>query len=296
MINKRIISCHNSSKKLEKPMIKLFLDSTRLNRPLGFFLLFWPCCWGLSLAKAPTHLYFVFFVGSVLMRSAGCIVNDFFDRDIDKKVHRTQNRPFATDQINFIQMIIFLSVLLAPSLWILFFFLPPVCWVMGIVATLMLTIYPLMKRITFFPQLFLGFTFNIGVLMGWLSAEKEFSFTPFILYGAGILWTLGYDTIYGFQDLKDDMKIGVKSTSIYAQHYPRLFLGIVYGLMMLFILYGLWREYKINDVSLCLYGSIFILLCKQIFLTDFTSQEDCLKSFNLNFWVGFLISSLWIYK
>jgi 4-hydroxybenzoate polyprenyl transferase len=261
-------------------MLKNFIELTRLNRPIGIFLLFWPCCWGLGLAKAPFYLYGVFLIGAVLMRSAGCIVNDFFDRKLDAKVQRTKNRPLASGNVGITEAALYLFGLLLGSLFLLLFFLPPICWGIGVVATIMLIVYPLMKRITFFPQLFLGFTFNIGVLMGWFSSQTEISFSVVILYLAGVLWTLGYDTIYGFQDIEDDIRIGVKSASIYVKDYPRVFLSFTYGLFFLLILY------VIPKYSVLLLAA---LLLKQLFVR-FDSPEDALKNFKLNFWIGFWIT------
>ena len=146
----------------------------------------------------------------------------------------------------------------------------------------MLTLYPLMKRITFFPQLFLGFTFNIGIFMGWFSFQEVLSLDVIILYVAGVLWTLGYDTIYGFQDLEDDIRVGIKSTSIYVKNSPKIFLSIVYILFILLVLFISRQYFGILCAGL--------LLLKQIF-TDLSSPKSALKSFKINFWVGLLV--LW---
>ncbi len=265
---------------MQKNNFQNFIALTRLNRPIGIFLLFWPCCWGLSMAKAPFYFYGVFLLGSILMRSAGCIVNDFFDRKLDALVTRTKNRPLASGQMSSKEAFLYLFGLLSLSLLILIVFLPPLCWIIGVVSVIMLTLYPLMKRITFFPQLFLGFTFNIGVLMGWFAVQNSISLNIIILYFAGILWTLGYDTIYGFQDIEDDMLAGIKSTSIYVKNKPKVFLSVVYGLCLLLLLLLSTQYLPILIIGLLLLAQIF---------TDLNSPKDALKSFKLNFWVGFLI-------
>ncbi len=267
-------------------MMKNFIQITRITRPVGIYLLFLPCCWGLALAKAPLYMYGLFFIGSVLMRSAGCIINDYFDRNFDGKVERTKNRPFATGNLTLKQAIIYLFILLMPSLLILLS-LPQRCWIIGAVAVVMVCVYPLMKRITFFPQLFLGFTFNIGVLMGWFCVNNYISTDIILLYIAGIFWTLGYDTIYGFQDIEDDMKIGLKSTSIYVKNSPKLFLSVVYGLMLFCIFF----IFKKNYLNLIIFLLIFIFLLNQIFV-DIRSSSDCLKKMKSNFWVGVSVAFL----
>ena len=183
--------------------IRNFINVTRLNKPIGFLLLFWPCSWGLSLAlyfekDLNTFLYylFLFFCGSVLMRSAGCVVNDIVDEKIDKKVFRTKNRPIASGALSKFHAWFYVLILCSLAFLVLiqFNFLT-IC--LGIFSMIFAFSYPFMKRFTYWPQLFLGFTFNWGIIMAWAAITNEISYLPILLYIGAIFWTLGYDTIYG---------------------------------------------------------------------------------------------------
>jgi len=222
--------------------MKKYIRLMRLDKPIGIFLLFWPCAWGLALANVDqiNNLLFIkylilFFIGSILMRSAGCVYNDIVDRKIDIKIARTQNRPIATGLISLSSAWILILILVSFSLIILFQFnLKSI--IFGLSSAFLVLLYPFMKRITYWPQLFLGLTFNWGIILGWLVMKNEFSPLPFILYLSAALWTLGYDTIYGLQDVKDDLMAGIKSTSIKFQKKIKPFLFIVYFLSFALIL------------------------------------------------------------
>lgn len=187
----------------------------RLDRPAGWWLLYLPGVWGITLAGQPwpdARLLALFLVGAIVMRAAGCVINDFWDSDIDRKVERTRHRPIASGAISPMQALVFLAVLLSIGLAILL----QLNWAavaLGAVSLVPVVLYPLMKRITWWPQFFLGVTFNWGVLLGHLAAAGTLPLAAFILYLAGIAWTLGYDTIYALQDIADDELIGVKSTA-----------------------------------------------------------------------------------
>ena len=182
--------------------LKLFIQLTRLDKPIGYMLLFWPCLWGLTIAynfENNLNKYFfylaLFFLGSLFMRSAGCIVNDIFDRDFDKKVERTKNRPLASGKISIFLASFFALVLciLAFIVLINFNFLTII---LAIASMPFAFSYPLMKRFTYWPQLFLGITFNYGLLLAWISIHESISLAPILLYFGAIFCTLGYDTIY----------------------------------------------------------------------------------------------------
>ena len=184
---------------------KIFIQLTRLNKPIGFLLLFWPCVWGLTLAyyyDGETILYLkyiiLFFLGSVLMRSAGCIFNDIVDRDFDKKVQRTKERPIASGKISIIGAFIYIVLLCSISLLILLQF-NLLTITLGISSMILAFAYPFMKRITYWPQLFLGLTFNWGIIMGWTSISNSISIEPIILYLAAIFWTLGMTRFMDFK-------------------------------------------------------------------------------------------------
>ena len=217
----------------------LFLELTRLKKPIGYMLLFWPCAWGLTLAydfSNDVNLYIfyllLFFLGSVLMRSAGCIVNDILDRKFDKKVSRTKNRPIASGEISvFLGLIYVLILCLLAFLVLVNFNYFTILIALGSMP--LAFSYPLMKRFTYWPQLFLGVTFNYGLILGWSSIFGEISLIPFVFYLGAIFWTLAYDTIYGFQDIKDDEIIGLKSTSIKFKNIPYKFLILCYSLFFI---------------------------------------------------------------
>jgi 4-hydroxybenzoate polyprenyltransferase len=197
-----------------------FASLLRLNKPIGIFLLFWPCAWSLAMTQwyvVNNYLFIkyliLFFVGSIIMRSAGCVYNDIVDKKIDIKVKRTKKRLIASGKITTKTAWVVILLLLIPALIILFQF-NNFSKILGLSSGLLIITYPFMKRITFWPQLFLGFTFNWGVLLGWSVFFENLTTEIIILYMAGIFWTLGYDTIYALQDRRDDLKIRIKSTAI----------------------------------------------------------------------------------
>ena len=212
--------------------IKLFIELTRIKKPIGYMLLFWPCAWGLSIAydfngELTTYIFYMllFLSGAILMRSAGCIVNDIFDKNFDKKVFRTKNRPIASKKIS-VKKGIFYSFFLCLLAFIVLIQFNYFTILLALGSMPLAFTYPLMKRYTYWPQLFLGITFNYGLILGWTAITDEINLIPLIFYLGAVFWTLGYDTIYGFQDLKDDEIIGLKSTSIKFKQKPNLFLTI----------------------------------------------------------------------
>ena len=275
--------------------INLFLELTRLKRPIGYMLLFWPCSWGLTLAYDFSNnldLYFfylfLFFLGSVLMRSAGCIINDIADKEYDKKVSRTKNRPIASGKISVFSGLIYSSILCLLALLVLINF-NYFTIILAFGSMPLAFSYPLMKRFTYWPQLFLGITFNYGLILGWTSIENQINLFPVILYFGAIFWTLGYDTIYGFQDIKDDEIIGLKSTSIKFKSNPLIFLNTCYSIFYLTILVigylmNLNKFYYI--FSLIVFLQIFFLQIKKL---DINKPESCLKTFKSNNILGLLV-------
>ena len=273
---------------------KTLIQLTRLNKPIGFMLLFWPCAWGLTLAyyyNLDTNLYikylFLFFFGSVLMRSAGCIFNDIVDKDLDKKVERTKNRPIAAKKISIINAFFYVVALCLIALLILLQF-NLLTITLGLGSMFLAFAYPFMKRITYWPQLFLGLTFNWGVIMGWASIMNNISFEPLILYLAAIFWTLGYDTIYGLQDINDDEIVGNKSTSIKFKNNVKFFVGICYALSTFFLL-SLIFMLKINYYSFLF--SLFVIssLAYQMIIFKKNNPLSCLKAFKFNNITGFSV-------
>ena len=275
--------------------INLFIDLTRLRKPIGFMLLFWPCIWGLTLVyDFNTNLFDYFFfaslflAGSILMRSAGCIVNDIVDRNFDRKVQRTKNRPIASGKISVKLAIIYTSVLCGLAFLILINFNYFTIW-MALISMPLAFTYPLMKRITYWPQLFLVITFNYGLVLAWISIADQISAIPIIFYFGAIFWTLGYDTIYGFQDIKDDEIIGVKSTSIKFKSDPKRFLFISYSFFIVsLILIGVYMNFK-HIYFLFMLLPIYHLFIFQIKKLDTSLSNDCFIKFKSNNFLGFLI-------
>mgnify|MGYP002632629297 FL=1 len=270
-----------------KSQIKLFIELTRLNKPIGIMLLFWPCSWGLAYAYNYTKnlsqfLFYLllFFFGSVLMRSAGCIINDIVDKDYDKKVKRTKQRPVAANLVSVTQALIYSALLCLVAFFILIQF-NKLTIILGLSSMLLAFSYPFMKRITYWPQLFLGITFNWGLIMAWAASTNYISQEIIIFYLSAIFWTLGYDTIYGAQDIRDDEIIGVKSTSIKFKKNIKQFVSINYLLSSLLIIYLIKNELGFNFLTF--FMIIFILsLIYQIKLFDKTRPQTCLKAFRLN--------------
>ena len=274
--------------------LKIFIELTRLNKPIGFMLLFWPCSWGLAYAYSFNQdlnifLYYLmlFFLGSLLMRSAGCIFNDIVDKDFDKKVKRTKTRPIPAGRITVKHSLVYVLILCVLSFLILLQF-NLFTILLGISSMALAFSYPFMKRITYWPQLFLGITFNWGIIMAWSAINNNLTSEIMILYIAAIFWTLGYDTIYGAQDMSDDEIIGLKSTSIKFKKNIRLFVSITYLIFITLIIY-LFKDFiGANIFTFFLTMFIFTLFFQ---LLKFKKQklENCLKLFKLNNLTGLLL-------
>tara|TARA_B100000579_G_scaffold146003_1_gene118448 strand:+ start:220 stop:1086 length:867 start_codon:yes stop_codon:yes gene_type:complete len=275
--------------------IKLIIELTRLNKPIGFMLLFWPCLWGLTLSynfNLPLNIFFfyglLFFSGSVLMRSAGCIVNDISDKNFDKLVERTKNRPIASGKISISLAIIYATILCAIAFVVLINF-NKFTILMALISMPLAFSYPLMKRFTYWPQLFLGITFNYGLVLAWISIKNDISIIPIMLYLGAIFWTLGYDTIYGYQDIKDDEIIGVKSTSIKFKNNPKKFVLICYlTFIAALILIGVLMKFNLF-YFLFLIIPFFQLIFSQVYKLNVKDPLNCLDKFKSNNFLGLII-------
>jgi 4-hydroxybenzoate polyprenyltransferase len=265
----------------------------RLDRPIGIALFFLPCLFGIALAaKQLTEVklgstIFLFFIGAILMRSAGCVMNDLFDQKIDAKVARTKSRPLAAKEVTVHQALILLAVLLFLSFLILLQFNIKTIFA-GCVALVLVVLYPLMKRITYYPQIFLGLVFNFGLLMASLAILQKIDLDVALFYIAIILWTVIYDTIYAYQDIEDDMKIGVKSTAVRFGKNPKKILLTLSLLMFVLLLFVGWkREFQPTYFLTILVADLF--LNQKIQNCDFQNSQNCLAVFKANFWFGVLI-------
>ena len=274
--------------------LKIFINLTRLNKPIGIMLLFWPCAWGLAYAHSLEQnlnqfLYYLvlFFLGSVLMRSAGCIVNDIIDKDIDKKVQRTKNRPIACDLISIKLALAYVVILCAIAFLILIQF-NLLTISLGMISMIFAFTYPLMKRITYWPQLFLGLTYNWGIILAWTAMTNSVSSEIIVLYVIAIFWTLGYDTIYGAQDIVDDEIIGIKSTSIKFKKNIKLFVSICYFMSTILIGSLFYDQIGLNNFTVLVI--IFILsLVYQVMRFKKKDPKKCLQAFKLNNFSGSLL-------
>jgi len=275
--------------------INLFIELTRLKKPIGFMLLFWPCLWGLTLVydfQSNLFNYFfystLFLSGSILMRSAGCIVNDIADRNFDKKVERTKGRPIASGKVS-VKLASAYAMILCGIAFLVLINFNKFTILMALISMPLAFAYPLMKRITYWPQLFLGITFNYGLVLAWISIANEISIIPIIFYMGAIFWTLGYDTIYGFQDIKDDEIIGVKSTSIKFKNDPKKFLFVSYSLFVgSLLLVGILMTFKIY-YFLFMIIPILQLLVFQVKKLNTNQSINCLSKFKSNNFLGLIV-------
>ena len=274
--------------------IKSYILLMRLNSPIGSMLLLYPCLWGLISASSSIEeirqnifLFIIFILGAFIMRSAGCVINDIFDRNIDIQVDRTKSRPLADKSISLHESVVIFITLSSIGLCILLS-LNTLSIKVGLLSFILLIIYPLTKRITYWPQLFLALTFNIGVLIGYAAITNILPFEIYFLYAAGIFWTLGYDTIYAFQDIDDDISIGVKSTAILFKDSAKYWISSFYILMSSnLLIFGLLSSQEM------IYFLLLILILShqlfQIYKLDIKRPEVCLAIFKSNKYLGLLV-------
>ncbi len=264
----------------------------RLDRPIGIWLLLIPSLWSIILASRDitfqTYYYiFLFFIGSIIMRAAGCVINDIWDRDLDKLVERTKNRPLASGAISTKKAIMFLATLLLIAFAVLLQFNPTTI-ILGFLAIPLIISYPLMKRITWWPQAFLGLTFNFSALMGWSAVTGSISTPAILLYIGGVFWTLGYDTIYAHQDKDDDALAGIKSTALKFGKYSKLWVSIFYFISILFIMCANILVNNIDIYSLLIIAPALHLVW-QIKKWQPNSQSSSLYIFKSNQAAGILL-------
>ncbi len=276
---------------IKKNPITDFLNLIRFSKPTGTYLLFIPCLWGIFAASDKVFDFYIiglFFLGSFLMRSAGCIINDIFDRNIDCKVARTKQRPIASGKISLNLAFFYLLIILLCSLFVLLQLNTPSI-ILGFVSLLPVIFYPLMKRITHYPQAFLGFTFNIGILIGYSAIKGNIEANLLLLYASAILWTVYYDTIYAIQDLEDDLLIGVKSTAIKHKNHLKAFLFIIITLSFLSLLaFGFTENYSSKFYILNIVNYFFFR--KQIKNLDLKSNISLASGFKQNVVLGSVIA------
>ncbi len=277
-----------------------YLRLARLDRPIGFWLLFWPCAVSLALAsvaRPPTGFDFnalvLFFIGAVVMRGAGCTFNDLVDQRLDEKVARTRSRPLPSGQVTRLQALLFLAAQALVGLVVLLQFNSFTIW-MGIASLGLIAIYPFMKRITWWPQLFLGLVFSWGALMGWASEFGQLYKPAYLAYAGSVLWTIGYDTIYALQDIEDDALIGLKSTARLFGRHARLMVALFYLCALALWIFAGWEA---GAGNLFLLASLVpaAILAWQVITLKPDDVANCLTRFKANHWVGLALTlALWI--
>src|SRR6202162_272144 len=262
----------------------------RWDRPIGTWLLLVPGWWGIALASQhwpDPFLLLLFAVGAVAMRGAGCTLNDIADREYDGKVARTRFRPLPSGRLTVPQAILFMLAQLAVGAGVLLS-LNRTCWILGLAVLALIGTYPYMKRITYWPQLFLGLNFNWGALLGWTAVNGRLAWPPVLLYLGGICWTLGYDTIYAHQDKEDDARIGVKSSALALGEHTRPWLFVFYVAALVLwaaagVVAGLGALFWIGLIGAALQ------LGWQAARVNTEDPIDCLAKFRSNRLVGWLV-------
>jgi 4-hydroxybenzoate polyprenyltransferase len=276
------------------PGLKPFAQLMRLERPIGWWLLLLPCWWGLLLAQLANGDHqpdwwkaALFLIGAIVMRGAGCIVNDLADRDIDAKVERTRNRPLASGQVSVKAALVLLAVLLAIGLAVLLQFNRFTIFT-GMASLVIVAVYPLMKRVTYYPQFVLGLAFNWGALVSWTAIRGSIDLPALVLYAGGISWTMAYDTIYAHQDKEDDAVVGVKSTALKFGDNSIYWLTGFFALALVLIDASLWLIHASLIPHLAV-GAAAVHAAWQLSRFDGNDSDRCLKLFRANRIFGLLI-------
>ena len=272
------------------PGLRDYAVLARLDRPIGTWLLQLPCWWGMALGGSLDPVQALLFaIGAIAMRGAGCTINDMADRKFDAMVERTRNRPIAAGRITMPRAAIFLALQMLVGLIVLLL-LPGPAIVTALAAVPLIFIYPFMKRITYWPQAFLGITFNWGALVGYAAAQGELGWPALVLYAAGFFWTMGYDTIYAHQDKEDDVLVGVKSTALrLGEATPAWLRGFYVAMLALLLLAGLLEGLGVV-YGLALVG-VAVLLWRQVRALDIDDGERCLALFRSNRTVGLAVTA-----
>ena len=278
--------------RLPRPWLP-YLLLARVDRPIGVWLLFLPGLWGIVLSGTPlrqaVRLIMLFAIGALVMRAAGCVVNDLWDRDIDRMVERTAARPLASGALRPRQALVFLAVLLLIGLAILLQ-LNALARLLGVASLVLVGLYPLAKRVTWWPQLMMGFTFGFGAPLGYAAGAGRLDATWAALYGAAILWDLGFDTIYAHQDREDDALVGVKSTArLFGRRTP-LFLSTCYGGAVLLLGLAGWLA-GIGDWFYPAMALPAVLLARQVVALDIDDPALCLRLFKANREAGLAVAA-----
>ena len=277
--------------RIRPAFLRPYLKLARLDRPIGIWLLFFPCLWGVALASPglpDVSLLLLFGLGTIVMRSAGCTFNDIVDRDFDAKVERTRNRPLPSGAVSVANASRFLGALLLAGFGVLLCF-NRFTVLLAAASLALVLLYPYAKRFTYWPQFVLGLTFNWGALLGWTAVKGEMDAAALALYGGAVFWTLAYDTIYAHQDKADDLRIGVKSTALRLGERSKPFLFASYGVaLFLFAVAG-----GLADLSWFFYaclGGLTAQFVWQVVDLKIDRPADCLAKFKSNQWAGLILA------
>ncbi|MEQ8652552.1 MAG: 4-hydroxybenzoate octaprenyltransferase [Kiloniellales bacterium] len=281
--------------RLSPPAAWPYLSLMRADRPIGFWLLFLPCLWALLMAPIsagalPNWWFLLLFaIGAIAMRGAGCTYNDIVDRNFDALVDRTATRPIPSGQVSVKQALVFLALQLLIALFVLLS-LPWLAIVMGVASLALVFTYPFMKRVTYWPQAFLGLTFNWGALLGWAAAVEGLAWPALALYLGGFFWTIGYDTIYAHQDREDDALIGVKSTALKFGRKTRQWVAVFYVLALVGWALAGWLAGFGWPYALGLLVAA-LQLGWQLVTLDIDDGAGCLLRFKSNKWAGLALAA-----
>ncbi len=274
-----------------------YLKLARMDRPVGTWLLLWPCWWSVAMSTQAQGPYFsatasvfvciLFAIGAVVMRGAGCTYNDIVDKDFDAQVERTRSRPIPSGEVSLKQAWGFLVFQCCIG-FVVLLLLSPLAIKLGFASLLLVLGYPFMKRITYWPQAWLGLTFNWGALMGWAAMTNSLTAAPILLYIGGVFWTLGYDTIYAHQDVEDDALIGVKSSAIALGEKTKIGVTIFYGLFIICLICA----GMLAKLGIFYYIGLAVAaldLSRQVIRLDINDGGSCLKVFRSNISFGWII-------
>lgn len=288
---KNFITRVRADAKNPESQIHPYLRLMRVDKPTGTWLLLLPCWWGVALSAnflPNLWLMFLFALGAVVMRGAGCVVNDIYDRNLDRQVERTRSRPLASGEVSLKQALLFLGLLLLLGLGILLLFNRATLF-LGSVSLLFVFVYPLMKRVTWWPQLFLGLAFNWGVLLGATATTGQIGIPHLIAYLAGVSWTLAYDTLYAHQDVRDDVAAGIKSTALlFGDNSPR-WVSLFYAITIILLFIAGWVDGGLSPVYNWGLLTAACFAAVQLVLWDPADPENCWRRFKANRNFGLIV-------
>jgi len=278
------------------PFLKPYAMLARWDRPIGFWLLYWPCVWSLGLSPhfktlditQQTKYILLFLIGAIAMRGAGCTLNDLYDRKLDAQVTRTKNRPLACGAMKPWQALVFFCLQLGIGAAVALQ-LTPMAIMIGVIMLPLIATYPLMKRITWWPQFFLGLNFASGALMGWAAMENSLSLLPLLLYAGGIAWVVAYDTVYAHMDVADDALIGIKSTALRWGPDSKLYTGWLFVLAFALFLTVLILS-KVNWISYLMFALAVAVEATAFMFWRMENEAYALRYFRLQHQIGLVLA------